>query len=155
MLAFNRKTDYALISLAHLFRNPNTCWSARALAKRYGMPLPLLMNVLKQLASRGIIRAERGPRGGYQLAKPADQVTLHDVIVAVDGPVALVQCLEMAVGKNGRGSRNHGCDLARTCPVQRNIHRIHGRFVDFLKSLTLVDVASTADKPTELPSLTY
>ncbi len=153
MLAFNRKTDYALISLAHLVSHPNDCWSARELATRYRMPLPLLMNVLKLLAARGIIRSERGPRGGYQLARPAEAVTLYDVIVAVDGPVALVQCLEKSVGKEGRGSRKDGCELSTVCPVQHNVHRVHHRLVGFLKTLTLADIAGEDDKPDDLSTL--
>jgi len=140
MLAFNRKTDYALISLAHMANEPSHYWSARKLANHYGMPLPLLMNVLKMLANKGLVRSERGPRGGYQLAKPPGRISLHDVIVAVDGPVALVQCLEKAVGKNGRGSRNGGCELSSRCPVQRSVHRIHHRLVGFLKTVTLADI---------------
>ncbi|MBP7934768.1 MAG: Rrf2 family transcriptional regulator [Phycisphaerae bacterium] len=97
MLSFTRKTDYALISLAHIARGQGNYCSAREIATHYGMPMPLLMNILKVLNQHGITRSIRGPRGGYQLAKAPKDVTLHDIIVAVDGPVALTHCLEKMV----------------------------------------------------------
>lgn len=97
MLSFTRKTDYALISLAHMARGQGSCCSAREIATHYGMPMPLLMNILKVLNQHGITRSIRGPRGGYQLAKAPKDVTLHDIIVAVDGPVALTHCLEKMI----------------------------------------------------------
>ena len=104
MLSFTRKTDYALISLAHMARGQGNCCSAREIATHYGMPMPLLMNILKMLNQHGITRSIRGPRGGYQLAKAPKDVTLHDIIVAVDGPVALTHCLEKMVFDSTHGS---------------------------------------------------
>lgn len=94
MLSFTRKTDYALISLVHIAREKGQCCSAREIASHYGMPMPLLMNILKVLNQHGITRSVRGPRGGYQLAKSPEDITLYEIILAVDGPVALVHCLE-------------------------------------------------------------
>lgn len=102
MLSFTRKTDYALISLAHIARSQGNCCSAREIATHYGMPMPLLMNILKVLNQHGITRSIRGPRGGYQLAKAPKDVTLHDIIAAVDGPVALTHCLEKIVFDDAR-----------------------------------------------------
>lgn len=140
MLSFTRKTDYALISLAHLAGAPGNACSAREIATKYGMPMPLIMNVLKALAQHELIRSERGPRGGYHLAKLPADITLHDIITAVDGPVALVYCLDKSVGRNGRGTRSGGCELTSKCPVQTHVHRVHHRLVGFLKEVTLADM---------------
>ena len=153
MLSFTRKTDYALISLAHLAHAPGNCCSAREIATRYGMPMPLVMNILKSLAQHELIKSERGPRGGgggggYQLAKSPAQITLHDIIAAVDGPVALVYCLDKSVGKNGRGARAGGCEITPNCPVQVHVHRVHHRLVGFLQEVTLAEMTGLlADKP--------
>lgn len=117
MLSFTRKTDYALISLAHIARDPGSCCSAREIATHYGMPMPLLMNILKVLNQHGITRSIRGPRGGYQLAKAPRDVTLHDIIVAVDGPVALTHCLEKVVFDS-----THAHLKANTSPSQETGH---------------------------------
>jgi len=161
MLSFTRKTDYALISLAHMVRQQGVCCSAREIATHYGMPMPLLMNVLKMLNQHGITRSVRGPKGGYQLAKPPEQIALYDIIAAVDGPVALVLCLEkpgcqssttaMApaeqVGDQEPGKsepelmRPKNCDLTSVCPVRGQVHRVHHRLVGFLKAVSLADIA--------------
>ncbi|HOW68989.1 MAG TPA: Rrf2 family transcriptional regulator [Phycisphaerae bacterium] len=116
MLSFTRKTDYALISLAHIARSQGNYCSAREIATHYGMPIPLLMNILKVLSQHGITRSIRGPRGGYQLAKPPKDVTLHDIIVAVDGPVALTHCLEKMVYDQAHAhDRSTGPSLDSSC----------------------------------------
>ena len=151
MLSFTRKTDYALISLAHLAHGAGNCCSAREIATRYGMPMPLVMNILKSLAQHELIKSERGPRGGYHLAKPPAEITLHDIIAAVDGPVALVYCLDKTVGKNGRGARAGGCEITPNCPVRSHVHRVHHRLVGFLKEVTLAEMTGLlVDKPCEV-----
>jgi Rrf2 family protein len=144
MLSFTRKTDYALISLAHLASAAGNSCSAREIATNYGMPLPLVMNILKSLAQHELIKSERGPRGGYQLAKLPADITLHDIITAVDGPVALVYCLDKVVGRNGRGTRSGGCELTPRCPVQKHVHGVHHRLVGFLKEVTLAEMTGAS-----------
>ena len=151
MLSFTRKTDYALISLVHIAREKGQCCSAREIASHYGMPMPLLMNILKVLNQHGITRSVRGPRGGYQLAKSPEDITLYEIILAVDGPVALVHCLEKKeCGINVTGkdtivetvhlSRPRGCDLKTVCPVRGQVHRVHHKLVGFLKEVNLKDL---------------
>jgi Rrf2 family protein len=139
MLAFTRKTDYALIALTHLAKHSDECNSAREIAGRYGVPLPLLMNILKQMASRGLAQSVRGPRGGYRLAASPDKITLNDIIRAVEGPVQLVQCVEWYQNKM-LGKTKTGCELMAACPVRPTIHRVHARLVEFLSTVTLADV---------------
>lgn len=139
MLAFTRKTDYALIALTHLAQHSDECNSAREIASRYGVPLPLLMNILKVLTQQGLAQSVRGPRGGYRLAVPPDRISLNDIIGAVEGPVQLVQCVEWYQNK-ARGKLKTGCDLMAACPVRPTIHRVHARLVEFLATVTLADV---------------
>lgn len=145
MLTLTRKTDYALIALVHLARETQTCCSAREIAMRYHLPLPLLMNLLKLLAQKGLTKSVRGPRGGYTLAQPPDRITLNDVICAVEGPSQLVLCVEHAADKNGHAApqfekESQECDLVGCCPVRSPIARIHDRLVEFLSSVTLADI---------------
>jgi Rrf2 family protein len=135
MLTLTRKTDYALIALTHLAHEPAGYSSAREIAARYNLPLPLLMNLLKLLAQKGLTRSVRGPRGGYTLAKPSNKIALTDIITAVEGPVQLVQCVEM------HEEDHNECQLVSCCPVRSPIHRIHDRLVSFLTSITLSDIA--------------
>lgn len=142
MLAFTRKTDYALIALTHLAQHPDECNSAREIAARYGVPLPLLMNILKQMTQQGLAQSVRGPRGGYRLATTPDKISLNDIIGAVEGPVQLVQCVDWYQNK-ARGKLKTGCDLMAACPVRPTIHRVHARLVEFLAGVTLADVVDS------------
>jgi Rrf2 family protein len=151
MLTLSRKTDYALIALTHLAHAREGCSSAREIAAKYSMPLPLLMNLLKLLTQKGLSRSIRGPRGGYSLAKSPREITLREIIAAVEGPVRLVNCVERQ--EDPCRPADDPCELVSCCPVRSPIHRIHDRLVAFLDSVTLADLADNTcckDTPVQL-----
>jgi Rrf2 family protein len=145
MLTLTRKTDYALIALTHLAQDPGECSSAREVASLYEMPLPLLMNVLKQLSQRGLTRSVRGPRGGYTLAKDPSEITLNDIIQAVEGPIHLVRCVPRRDGRGFIGVK-HGCELMTRCPVRSSIHRVHHKLIEFLGEVSLADIVEKSER---------
>ena len=79
MLRLSKKADYALISLGYLAEHPGEVVSAREIAERCGLPLPLLMNILKVLHQRGILRSTRGASGGYRLVGDLSKVSLFEL----------------------------------------------------------------------------
>jgi Rrf2 family protein len=79
VLRLSRKADYALISLGYLAEHPDHVVSAREIAERCRLPLPLLMNILKVLHQRGMLRSVRGASGGYQLAGDLERLSLLDL----------------------------------------------------------------------------
>ena len=135
MLALTRKTEYALIALSHLARRSGRVVSAREIADTSGVPLPILTNTLKALASGGIVRSARGVRGGYALQHPLNSISLHDLIVATEGPVHLVRCA-LAVDATSRRS----CDLEPSCPIRQPVNRIHNRLTRFLEDVSLAEI---------------
>ena len=134
MLTLTRKTEYAMIAVCHLAREGNKTVSARDIAETHGMPLPLLMNVLKKLNRTGHVSSVRGARGGYTLAVPPEQFTLEDLIAAVEGPVHLVRCTNP--DRNGRR-----CTLPHACPIQGAVRKVHKRLCEFLATVTMADLA--------------
>jgi len=152
MLSLTRKTDYALIALAHMANDPEGCCSAREIANRYRVPLPLLMNILKLLTRRGLARSARGPRGGYTLALAPGEITLYDVIRAVEGPIQLVQCVDRQQGQ-AAGAPDLGCGLISSCPVHSPIQLVHHKLVEFLTGVTLADVVNAAGCKKNAPQL--
>ena len=84
MLRLSRKADYALISLAYLAEHETQVVSAREVASRCHLPLPLLCNILKVLHQRGIVRSVRGSTGGYQIAADLSQLSLLDLSSLLD-----------------------------------------------------------------------
>jgi Rrf2 family protein len=85
------KVDYAVRAMAELAAAPDGPVTADALAERQAIPPKFLENILADLRRGGLVRSQRGADGGYRLARPADAVTVADVIRAVEGPLANIQ----------------------------------------------------------------
>lgn len=139
MFTLTKKVDYALIALSHLASNGRKIDNARAIAQRYHVPISLLMNILKGLAQEGLLRSVRGSKGGYSLAVELNSVTLHRLIEILEGPVQFVQCADPASAENGTG-----CDLQHVCPISRPAKRVRDRLEQFLKEITVADLALDA-----------
>lgn len=133
MFALTRKTDYAIIALSHMARNPQRVCTAREIADRFHVPPALLMNVLKTMSQQELVRSIRGAKGGYTLAIPADRLTLAGIIEAVEGPIRFTLC-------SGGHEEDSSCDLLDVCPVKRPIQQIHDRLAAFLRTITLADI---------------
>lgn len=85
------KADYAVRAAAELAAAEEGPIKGERLADAQDIPLQFLEHILLELKHQGIVRARRGAKGGYWLAKPADEVTIADVVRAVEGPIAHVQ----------------------------------------------------------------
>jgi Rrf2 family protein len=85
------KVDYALRALTELAASPPGYVKAERLATAQEIPLKFLENILLELRRSEIVASQRGAEGGYQLAKPATEVSLADVIRAVEGPIATIR----------------------------------------------------------------
>lgn len=86
MLSLSRKSDYALISLAYMAERPEQVCSAREIAASQGLPLPLLMNILKTLHTHGLLKSQRGVKGGYRIAFDLEKTSLCELIAIVECP---------------------------------------------------------------------
>ena len=86
------KADYAVRAVIELAgSSQEKPRKVDEVAKAQGIPVSFLENILTQLRSSGVVRSQRGPEGGYWLAHPADEVTLADIIRAVEGPLVGVR----------------------------------------------------------------
>jgi Rrf2 family protein len=141
MLRLSKKTDYALIALKDLASDPpGTSMSAREIAARFDIPVELMAKVLQRLASRGLLVSHQGTRGGYRLTRPANEVSVADVIRAIDGPVMLTACSD----------EDESCDQYSKCNVRDPLWRLNDRIVESLSSFTLAELAAD-DAPRGAP----
>ena len=85
------KVDYALRAAVELARADAGPVKGERIAQAQSIPLKFLENILLELRHDGIVQSQRGAEGGYWLARPADQITLAEVIRAVEGPIANVR----------------------------------------------------------------
>jgi Rrf2 family protein len=137
MLALTKKTDYALIALSHLAKNEDAVISARTLAKISGIPFSILTNIMKELAHASIVKSERGPHGGYTLARPSDAISLHELITTIEGPFQFVQCMLTDSEESKRS-----CELTASCPIRTPAYKIHQHFRRFLENVSLAEIVT-------------
>ncbi len=144
--SLSKKTDYALIAMTHLARQAGRLASARSIAEQYHAPVPLLTNVMKELAQAELVVSVRGARGGYQLARPVEQITLRQLIVAVEGPLQLVQCVpHLGESMTETESRQPACGMEGTCPIRFPVGKLQLRVIEFLDGLTLAELVEDCE----------
>lgn len=137
MLKLTRKADYGLISLKHLAVK-NSSASAKEIADRYGIPLPILSKVLQKLARTGFLQSEHGTNGGYRLRRDARSISALEVIRTIDGPVFLTSCFT-----------EHGnCGVADKCNVREPLRKVHEGIQNLLAKMTIADMCEE-DEPAQ------
>ena len=92
MLRISRLTDYATVLLATLASEPQRVQTAVSLAEQTRIAAPTVSKLLKQLQRAGLVTSTRGLHGGYQLARPAAEISAAGILDALEGPVALTDC---------------------------------------------------------------
>ncbi len=107
----------------------------RAIAQAEGLPPPFLSSILQKLVTAGILHSARGPTGGYSLALPAEEITLHDIMAAVDGVDALDAC---AVGLAQ-------CSDEMPCPLHDRWKPVREELRGYLTGTTLAAMASAKE----------
>jgi Rrf2 family protein len=85
------KVDYALRAMAELAAAPPGLTTAEQLASAQSIPPKFLESILSQLRSAGLVASQRGAEGGYQLARPAGEISVAEVIRELEGPIATVR----------------------------------------------------------------
>jgi Rrf2 family iron-sulfur cluster assembly transcriptional regulator len=140
--------DYAsraLLSLA-LHADESGPTSVRDIAERTGLPQPYLEQILLALKGAGIVRSKRGVGGGYVLAREPAQITLGEIVSAVDGPIA--------VGDFGEPHQNGACDHEGQCVLLAVWAGISSRIRGHLDSYTLADIAAISRGQLDWPAPT-
>jgi FeS assembly SUF system regulator len=143
MLRISRLTDYATVVLATLAEQPERVQTATALADRTRIAAPTVSKLLKQLQRANLVTSTRGLHGGYQLARPAAQITAADILDALEGPVALTDC------SAGEGH----CEIEGNCRVGRVWQRLNIAIRRSLQDVSLAQLAGIDASQVRLPTL--
>ena len=143
MLRISRLTDYATVVLAALAADPARLRTATALAEQTHIAAPTVSKLLKQLQRAGLVTSTRGLHGGYQLARPAAQISAAAILDALEGPMALTDC-----------AAGHGnCDIEDSCRVSRVWQRLNLAIRRALYDVSLAQLAGLDAAPARLPTL--
>lgn len=147
-MRLNRLTDYAVILLTRLSFTPKEGEAATAdgfilkttaqLAADTAVPAPTTSKTLKLLATAGLVTAQRGAAGGYALARAAAEISVADIILAIEGPIALTACVD--------GS-DDSCAAESFCSMSGNWDEVNRSVLAALQNVRLPDMAPDADWP--------
>lgn len=137
-MQLNRATDYALRAVLYLVKRlPEEIVPAQTIAESEEIPMRFLLSIMRSLIQAGIIKSYRGVDGGYSLAKQPQEITLLDVVEAVEGPVWLNRCLLDAkyCSKNAAGY----------CEVHRALEAIQTGLVRELGGYNFAELTGKKD----------
>jgi FeS assembly SUF system regulator len=132
VLRITKQADYGILLMACFVSSSDTeSRSARDLARAAQLPQPMVGKILKTLVQRGLLRSSRGSQGGYRLARPASEITVADIIAALEGPIAVTTC------------NIHGgdCNIENVCLARGNWRRINAAVRDALHGISLEEMA--------------
>jgi Rrf2 family protein len=131
LVRVSAKADYAVRAAVEIAASDDAPVKAEQVATRQAIPLTFLHKILHELRMAGLIRTQRGPDGGHELARPADQISVADILRAVEGPLAEV-----------RGTPPESVQYtASALPLQRVWIALRTNMRGVLQSVTLADIA--------------
>jgi Rrf2 family protein len=145
MLKLSKKADYALIAVRHLGKHATggAC-SAADISEACGISGPLMAKVLQRLAKGGLVVSRHGSGGGYQLAREPGEISVFEVINAIDGPLTITSCVTT------RGE----CEQTLTCTVREPLRRVNDSILQILKTVTISQMSEDSSESVlvDLPS---
>ena len=131
MLRISKLTDYGTVLMVYLAKHGEAVCSARDIALQTHLALPTVSKLLKRLTASGLLNSTRGASGGYRLQRPAAEISVADVIYALDEQRGLTECSESPAN----------CALHRVCHIQDNWRAISFAIESALSSVSLLALA--------------
>ena len=137
MLRFTKRADYGLMAIHYIAINDGFgAVSAKRIAEEFAIPPELMAKILQRLAKQGLVVSTNGPKGGYALARRPTEITVGQVIRALEGPINIVSCLE-----------DSECPQMEKCNLRRPVHKIQAAISQVLDTMSLSELTSGADIP--------
>jgi FeS assembly SUF system regulator len=138
MLRVTKLADYGIVILTHLAGQRTASYNARDIANEVRLPSPVVSKILKLLARNGLLESHRGIKGGYGLARKPEEITVAQIIRALEGPIAVTECTDRIRGD---------CGLEIGCPVRTNWHLINRAIYQALETITLAEMTRPLGQP--------
>jgi FeS assembly SUF system regulator len=137
LIRLTKQSDYGIVLLAHLAAAGDTPSSAPDLASELRIPLPMVGKILKLLARAGLAASHRGVKGGYWLARAPGEISVAEIISALEGPIAMTDCTEET-------HTAHDCAREAFCSVRDHWQVINQAVGRALAGITLADLLRPA-----------
>jgi Rrf2 family protein len=131
VLRFTKRADYGLMSIHFIaVHEEDGAVSAKRIAETFGIPSELLAKILQRLAKQRLIVSQNGPKGGYTLARRPAEITVGQVVRALEGPINIVECME---------SESECPQMAR-CNLRRPVQKLQVAITQMLDSMSLAEL---------------
>lgn len=145
MTLLSRKTDYALLILSYLHLHAEG-GCARTIAESFGLSRAFVANILKELCQKGFLVSHRGVKGGYALQRPADEVSLAELLTSLEDGFQLANCNSPHHAEGGHDE----CSVLHVCPIRGPIGEVHRRILETLRTVTIAELF-----PPTTPTMTF
>lgn len=133
MIKISKLTDYAILVLSTLAQTQGQLLTTSALSVSTRIPEPTVAKVLKLLTKQGIVQSTRGVHGGYMMARDPTRITVHELIVALEGPISITSCTNNVSDQ---------CMVKDYCTVRGGWQKINDTITAALDDLFLTDLVS-------------
>ncbi len=131
LMQIPRRVDYGLRAAVYLSgQDPEKCCSITEIAKRQNVPKKFLEKIIQDLIRGGLIKSKRGSCGGYTLARPAEAISIYDVIAAIEGPITVNACMEA----------HSSCDRLPCCSMVAVWSEVQRKVTEVFTRTTLADL---------------
>ena len=138
-MMFSTKAEYGVRVMVELARrDDNQPVSLTEIADADGLPLAYLEHLVARLRKAGLVESRRGARGGYLLARPAGEISMAEVVGALEGTIAPIECISQ--GENGVVVCSRERDPDHVCPTKLLWTKVHGSIVEALSDTKLSDL---------------
>lgn len=151
-MMFSTRAEYGVRVMAHLAaREGDAPTALAAIADAEGLPQAYLEHLARRLREAGLVESKRGARGGYTLARAPNSITMAEVVSALEGRIAPIECITSAADADGDAVCARELATDRACPTKLLWTRVQGAIVGTLQDITLAELvdpapAANADK---------
>lgn len=135
MIRIGRLTDYGMVILAFMAKDPHGLFQARTIATHTHINNPTVAKLLKKFAKSHLLTSHRGSNGGYRLAHDPKEISIAKLIQVLEGPIALTDC----------GLEQNICPKENTCTLKNPWLKINRILSNALNALTLADLITETD----------
>ncbi len=133
MIKIGRLTDYGILLMRYMAAHRERTHNAGSVAAEVHLPVPTVSKLLRELARGGLLDSQRGAKGGYELARAPEEISVAQIITALEGPIALTACSIV--------DSDPDCEHEPMCPVRGHWTRINRAISDALEGISLAEMA--------------
>ncbi|PYM93671.1 MAG: transcriptional regulator [Candidatus Rokuibacteriota bacterium] len=132
MLRFTKRADYGLMAIHYIAVHDELgAVSAKRIAEEFAIPPELLAKILQRLAKRRLIVSQNGPKGGYVLTRHPNDISVGEVVRALEGPISIVSCLD-----------HSGCPQEQRCNLRRPVQKLQSSISRLLDTMSLAELTN-------------